>query len=167
MMTRNKGAKFAPTSIQIPDAALGAFAVLLGVSVAIAAWGYREGSTYDSLGPSLFPLVIASGLIVTGLVILLGAFASDTSAEPVEQVDWIAVALIVVGLIVPIALIVALGWIPVITIVFALGARAFGSRRTAVDLGLGLLFGILTFAFFNYALGLHLPSGWIISRLFG
>ena len=100
-------------------------------------------------------------------MILLGAFASDTSAEPVEQVDWIAVALIVIGLIVPIALIVALGWIPVITIVFALGARAFGSRRTAVDLGFGFLFGILTFAFFNYALGLHLPSGWIISRLFG
>ena len=137
MMTRNKRARFAPTSIQIPEAALGAFAVLLGVCVAIAAWGYREGSTYDSLGPSLFPLVIASGLIVTGLVILLGAFASDTSAEPVEQVDWIAVALIVVGLIVPIALIVALVRFPSLqsSLLSVPGLSAADARRWILGSG--------------------------------
>ena len=53
MMTRNKGAKFAPTSIQIPEAALGAFAVLLGVSVAIAAWGYRGGQHVRQSGSEL------------------------------------------------------------------------------------------------------------------
>ena len=70
-------------------------------------------------------------------------------------------------LIVPIIFIVALGWIPVIAVVFALGARAFGSRRILLDLALGLAFGIVTFLIFNYALGRNLPSGWIMTRLFG
>jgi putative tricarboxylic transport membrane protein len=69
-------------------------------------------------------------------------------------------------LIVPIVFILWLGWIPVITVVFALGARAFGSRRTVLDLGLGVAFGVVTFVIFNYGLGLHLPVGRIFTRLF-
>jgi putative tricarboxylic transport membrane protein len=167
MTAQDKRAKFALNNIDIPEAALGTFAVLLGTYVAIDATGYHDGSTYDSLGPSLMPLVIAAGLILTGLPILIGGLIPRPPAAPAEQIDWMPVATITLGLIVPIAFIVALGWIPVITVVFAIGARAFGSRRTALDLGLGFGFGILTFAIFNYGLGLHLPSGWIITRLFG
>ena len=141
---------------------------MLGVYVAIDATGYRDGSTYDALGPSLMPYIIGAGLILTGLPILIGAFLTPASTTaPAERIDWKAVALITLGLIVPIAFILMLGSIPVITVVFALGARAFGSRRTVLDLGLGLAFGILSFVIFNYGLGLHLPGGWIITRLFG
>ncbi len=167
MTAQDKGAKFALNNINIPEAGLGAFAILLGAYVAIDATGYRDGSTYDALGPSLLPYIIGAGLILTGLPILIGAFAARASAKTVERIDWKPVALIILGLIVPIPFILMLGWIPVITVVFAIGARAFGSRRTVVDLGLGLAFGILTFAIFNYGLGLHLPSGWIVTRLFG
>ena len=167
MTAQDKGAKFALATIDIPEAALGAFAIVLGAYVAIDASGYHDGSTYDGLGPSLMPYIIAAGLILTGLPILIGALLSRGRAGPVEQIDWMPIALITLGLIVPIAFILWLGWIPVITVVFALGARAFGSRRTLLDLSLGVAFGIVTFVIFNYGLGLHLPSGWIVTRLFG
>jgi len=167
MTAQDNGAKFALHKINIPEAALGTFAILLGAYVAIDASGYHDGSTYDGLGPSLLPYIIATGLILTGLPILIGALVARARAAPTEQIDWMPIVLITIGLIVPIVFIVALGWIPVITVVFALGARAFGSRRTLLDLGLGLAFGIVTFVIFNYGLGLHLPSGWIITRLFG
>lgn len=167
MTAQDKGAKFALHNIHIPEAALGAFAIVLGGYVAIDASGYHDGSTYDGLGPSLLPYIIAAGLILTGLPILIGAFVTRASAEPDEQIDWMPVAILTVALILPIAFIVLLGWIPVVTVVFALGARAFGSRRTLLDLALGLAFGIVTFVVFNYGIGLHLPSGWIVTRLFG
>jgi putative tricarboxylic transport membrane protein len=166
MKAQDKGAKFALNNIDIPEAALGAFAVLLGAYVAIDASGYHDGSTYDGLGPSLLPYIIAAGLTLTGLPILIGALVSRGRAEAVEQIDWVPIALITLGLIVPIAFIRLLGWIPVIAVVFALGARAFGSRRTVLDLSLGAAFGIATFVIFNYGLGLHLPSGPIITWLF-
>ena len=167
MTANNKGAKFAGHKGDIPEAALGTFAVLLGAYVGIDASGYRDGSTYDGLGPSLLPYIIASGLILTGLTILIGAFVTRASTKTAERIDWMPVSIITVGLIIPIPFILMLGWIPVITVVFALGARAFGSRRTVLDLGLGLAFGILTFVIFNYGLGLNLPGGWIVVRLFG
>jgi putative tricarboxylic transport membrane protein len=166
MTAQNRGAKLALNNVDIPEAALGIFSILLGIYVAIDASGYHDGSTYDDLGPSLMPYVIAAGLTLTGLPILIGAFLSGVKAKSAEQIDWAPVALITLGLIVPIPFILMLGWIPVITVVFALGARAFGSRRTSLDLGLGFAFGIVTFVIFNYGLGLHLPSGRIFTRLF-
>jgi len=167
MTAQDKRAKFALHNINLPEAALGTFAILLGTYVAIDASGYHDGSTYDGLGPSLLPYIIAAGLIVTGLSTLIGALLARTPSEAFAQVDWMPIAWIVLGLIVPIAFIVSLGWIPVITVVFALGARAFGSRRLLIDLALGLAFGVVTFLLFNYGLGLHLPPGWVLSRLLG
>ena len=94
MTVQNKGAKFALNNIDIPEAALGAFALLLGAYVAIDASGYHDGSTYDGLGPSLMPYIIAGGLILTGLPILVGALLSRERVGPVEQIDWMPIALI-------------------------------------------------------------------------
>lgn len=167
MATQGKTARYSLGNVRIPEAALGIFAILLGVYAAAEATGYHDGSTYDSLGPSLLPYIIAGGLILTGLPILLGAFAVREDAAPIEQIDWLPVAIIVAALIVAVLLIVPVGWIPVITVVFVLGARAFGSRRTLLDAAIGLAFGIVTFMVFNFALGLNLPRGWLIARLFG
>lgn len=141
------------------DAALGIFAVLLGIAVVIVARGFPGGSQYDALGPRLFPYIVGGGLALIGLVIFAEAFRGRKDVESMDfgPVLWIAGALIV-----PIVLIRPLGWIPVCAVVFALGARAFGSRRLWLDLVLGITFGVVTFGLFNYALGLNLPAGsWI------
>jgi putative tricarboxylic transport membrane protein len=134
---------------------------VLGITVAAVATGFPGGSAYDALGPRLLPYIVAVGLGLTGLSILVGAFARVRRAEP-EALDLAPVLWIVGALIIPIFLIRTIGWIPVAALVFALGARAFGSRRVALNLAFGLAFGIVTFALFNYALGLNLPAGsWI------
>jgi putative tricarboxylic transport membrane protein len=167
MTSHGEPTKFTGRNVAISEAALGAFAVLLGVFVAIGATQFGSGGTYDALGPSLLPFLIAGGLVLTGLSILIGAFVARAPAEPREQLDWAPVMLIILGMIVPIVFILTLGWIPVVTILFALGARAFGSRRTALDIGIGFAFGLMSFAVFNYGLGLNLPAGSFVTRLLG
>jgi len=143
------------------EAALGASAVVLGIAVAVVATGFPGGSAYDTLGPRLLPYIVAVGLGLTGLSILIGAFARVRRAEP-ETLDLAPVLWIVGALIIPIFLIRTIGWVPVAAVVFALGARAFGNRRVVLNLAFGLAFGIVTFVLFNYALGLNLPAGsWI------
>ena len=133
--------------------------MLLGIAVVIVARGFPGGSAYDALGPRLLPYIVGAGLVLAGLPILAGAFRRKRAYE---KLDLPPLAWIVGALVVPIVLIRPVGWIPVCALVFALGARAFGSRRTGLDLVLGFAFGAATFALFNYALGLNLPAGsWI------
>jgi putative tricarboxylic transport membrane protein len=142
------------------EVALGTFAAVLGVTVIVVARGFPGGSAYDALGPRLLPYIVGAGLGLTGLSILAGAFRGSKGEH--EALDLAPVLWIVGALLVPIILLRTIGWIPVCTVVFALGARAFGSRRVWLDLALGLAFGAVTFALFNYALGLNLPAGsWI------
>jgi putative tricarboxylic transport membrane protein len=113
------------------------------------------------LGSRLLPYIVAAGLALTGLALLVAAFVRRSPSEE-QAFDLVPIVLIVLALVVPTVFIRMLGWIPVAAIVFALGARAFGSRRLALDLALGLAFGAGTFLLFNYALGLNLPAGsWI------
>jgi putative tricarboxylic transport membrane protein len=129
--------------------------------VTAGATGLPQGSAYDVLGSRLLPHIVAAGLALTGLATLIGGFVRRGPAEAKAH-DLAPIVLIVVALVVPIVLIRTLGWIPVAAVVFTLGARAFGSRRLALDLALGLAFGAGTFVLFNYALGLNLPAGsWI------
>ena len=148
------------------EAALGAFAVGLGVAVALGARGFEGGSAYDVLGPRLLPFIIAAGLILSGLPILIGAWRRAPAGAR-EELDPGPVLLIVVALVVPILLIRTLGWIPVAGLTFALGARAFTSRTPVRDLALGLAFGAVSFVAFNYGLGLNLPSGRLLAPFLG
>ncbi len=146
------------TSPDLRELGLGGFAVALGIVVVVVAHGFPGGSAYDVLGPRMLPYLVGLGLVLSGLPILVGAFRRPRR-PPLEAMDILPVLLIALGLIVPILLITRVGWIPVAAIVFALGARAFGSRALLPDLGIGFVFGVVTFVLFNYALGLNLPLG--------
>ena len=55
----------------------------------------------------------------------------------------------------PLGFPVAAAWL------FVMGARAFGSRRWALNAGLGLLTGLIVYLTFARALGVSLPGGLI------
>lgn len=160
MQPRNK------TSPDPRELGLGGFAVILGIVVAVVAYGFPGGSVYDVLGPRLLPYLVALGLVLCGASILAGAFRGPRR-PPLEAMDLLPVGLIALGLIVPVLFITTLGWIPVAAIIFALGSRAFGSRAVLPDLLIGLVFGVVTFVLFNYALGLNLPAGVFLARFVG
>jgi putative tricarboxylic transport membrane protein len=148
------------------EVALGGGALALGIAVALVARGFPAGSAYDTLGPKLFPFIVAGGLVLTGAPILLRALLAGGGAtgRP-EPVDGWPVLMIAGALLVPVLLIGTIGWIPVAGVVFLIGARAFGSRRPLVDLLIGLAFGGATFVLFNHVLGLALPAGSLLQPL--
>jgi putative tricarboxylic transport membrane protein len=49
-------------------------------------------------------------------------------------------------------------------VMFACVAHGFGSRRSVIDIAIGLVLGVVVFVGFNYGLGLSLPAG-ILSGL--
>ena len=57
------------------------------------------------------------------------------------------------------------GWIPATTILFAVVARAFGSRRLVVDVAIGVALTALAYVVFNWGLGLSLPLGSVIESM--
>jgi putative tricarboxylic transport membrane protein len=57
------------------------------------------------------------------------------------------------------------GWVLATTLLFVAVARAFGSRRLAVDAAIGVVLASLAFAVFNYGLGLSLPTGTLVESL--
>ncbi len=152
-------------AILSPDAWLGVGLLLLAVGVAIVGANVTIGFGYDTVGPRAFPYLIAAGLLVSGVSILVVAFRHAASAETAQSRDWIAVVAISITLIMQMALIKPLGWIPVSTVAFAIVAWVFGSRQVLRNLLFGAVLACATFAVFNFGLGFRLPTGSLFEAL--
>src|SRR5262245_2618147 len=108
--------RFALSKERIPEFVLGIAATILGAYVAYEATTYSDGSAYDSLGPSLMPIIISLGLVVSGFSIAWNMLGPARDENPAEPMDWAPVAWIAVGIAIPIVLLTTLGWIPVIAV---------------------------------------------------
>jgi putative tricarboxylic transport membrane protein len=154
-------------SLRLGEAALGAGVLALGLFVAIETALLKIAASHAAVGPKLFPYLIAGGLIVIGALLLAEALRGAIAHEGGLELDWPAVGLISLGLIVQLAVLDYVGWIPATTLLFMAVARAFGSRRPAVDALLGLVLNGLVFVIFNYGLDLTLPGGMLGALLLG
>ena len=146
-------------SLRIGEAVLGGGVLALGVSIAVGTSRLEVAPTYAAIGPTLFPYLIATGLIVIGALVLREAFFGHIAHERGFELDWAAVAWVSAGLIALMLLLEPVGWIVAATLMFVTVARAFGSRRLVLDAGIGLALAGLTFVIFNYGLDLSLPGG--------
>ena len=144
------------------------------IGVATIAWGLvwlygalslPQAATYAVVGPGLFPAVIGGGLVLLGVLLFVAiargerfepqdAEDADASRPPSRAAFWTTV----VAGAVPVFVIRPLGFPVAATLAFALTARAFGSRRVVLDLGVGLVLGIACWALFSRLLGLSLPG---------
>ena len=144
---------------------LGVAVIALGLVWLYGALSVPQAATYAVVGPGLFPAVIGAGLVVMGLL-LLAAVARGERFEPQEAEDadvtrspsraafWMTVA----AGVVPVLVIRPLGFPVAAAFTFALTARAFGSRRLPLDLGVGFLLGVACWLLFSRLLGLSLPG---------
>ena len=144
---------------------LGSAVIALGLVWLYGAWSLPQAATYAVVGPGVFPAGIGAGLAVLG-VLLLVAVARGERFEPQEAEDadatrapsraafWTTVA----AGVIPVFAIRSLGFPIAAALTFALTARAFGSRRLPLDLGVGLLLGIACWILFSRLLGLSLPG---------
>jgi putative tricarboxylic transport membrane protein len=150
-------------NLRLGEAALGGGVLALGLFIAFETTR-SIGPTNAVVGPALFPFLISGGLVIVGVSLLREAFAGHIAHEGGFELDWIAVALVSVGLILQMFLLETLGWIPASALLFMAVARAFGSRRLVIDAIFGLALAAASFVIFNYGLGLNLPGG-VIAEL--
>lgn len=138
----------------------------LGLFYAVETLSIPATPGYARVGPSVFPAIVAAGLVAVGLVLL------STSLKPGGPAparapegggagawDWYAFAWISGGLIAHLLLVKPAGFIPASALLFAVVARAFGSRLPWRDTLVGLVLAAVVFAGFTYGLDLSLPRG--------
>ena len=118
---------------------------------------------YARVGPRVFPWVISGGLIALGLWLAFeawtGRWVSGETAYPTSAFDLPAFLLIGLGLVLHMVLIGRAGFIIASTVLFVCVARAFGERRYAHTIAIGLCLAVVVFVGFTYGLGLALPAG--------
>ena len=150
-------------SLRLGEAILGGGVLALGLFVAIETSRLEVAPSHAAIGPTLFPYLIATGLIVIGALVLREAFFGHVAHERGGfELDWLAVGLVSAGLITQMFLLETVGWIPATTLLFVAVTRAFGSRRLLTDAVIGLVLTGLAFVVFNYGLGLDLPVGTLL-----
>jgi putative tricarboxylic transport membrane protein len=146
-----------------PEASIG---IGLLVFAALVFWSTTQipvSPLYSKIGPTVFPYITAAGLAVFALFLMYQATQGGWQPEEEKEVlvDWRALAFVVAGLVVNVALIVPLGFILASTSMFVLVARGFGDRQVVRNAAIG--FAIALFAYFGFAkfLGVNIGAGWL------
>jgi len=151
------------------QAAVGAGLAALGAVMAFGAMAFREDASYSGIGPAFYPGAVAALLALCGVALireaLTGGFRSLAAPVPALAGAWGRFALVSGGLLASAFLITRAGFPVTCALLFAVVARAFGSRKPARDIAIGAVVSLLLHWMFSKGLGLMLPSltasGWI------
>ncbi|NIN34141.1 MAG: hypothetical protein GTO60_03155, partial [Gammaproteobacteria bacterium] len=90
------------------------------------------GSGYDRIGPRFFPYIIASGLLITGSVMLVSSLRSIRNNIELS-LDVKALITLLIAMLLSVLFIQRLGFILSMMLLFAMVAHAFRSRRVFRD----------------------------------
>lgn len=147
-----------------PDLGAGLFVVALA---GLAIWGVRRipaSPLYAQVGPTVVPWIAAGALLACGLALVAMALAGGWS-HAIEEVRTQApinpasFGLLWAGLLANLLLIETLGFVFSATAMFVLVAAAFGSRRFLRDLLIGAAVTLGSYLFFDRALGVDIGAG--------
>ena len=146
------------------DLMVGLGVVVLGVLVAWQVLVVPAAPVYAVIGPTVVPWLVAAMLLALGVALCVAALRGGWSHELEEVRDapptnWRALGLLGAGLVVQVVLIDWLGFIIASTILYVLVCAAFGSRRPALDLGIGLAVTVVAYLAFDRLLGVNIGAG--------
>jgi putative tricarboxylic transport membrane protein len=144
-------------------ALVGAGVVLFGLVVFHQTTQIPVSPLYSKVGPTIFPYIVAAGLIALGIALVFQAWRgewgetdADSDARPV---DWRALGWLALGLVLNVALIDFLGFVIASTILFVCTARAFGSKQWLRDIGIAVALALITYLGFDKLLGISIGAG--------
>ena len=146
-------------SLRVGEAVLGGGLLLLGLFISLQTMALRVAPSQAAVGPRVFPMLVAAGLLVIGALLLREALLGRVAHGQGFSLDWRAAGIVAVALLLTPWLIEPLGWIPAAALLFALTAIAFASRRWLRELLIGLGLSAVAFLVFGYGLDLGLPVG--------
>lgn len=138
------------------------------VLLIIAIWYVWEGSKLvpfmiaDNLGPSRFPVILGSLLIILSILLILRP--EPINEWPAEQGAWIKMGLIIASILIYAQLIVPLGFLVSTALVMIALALVFGGPPFKVVLSC-TAFSIFIFFLFSNVLKLGLPTGTLFEPL--
>jgi putative tricarboxylic transport membrane protein len=138
--------------------------IVLGLYIVIQTRNIAGLQTYAQVGPRLFPNIVGAALILLGTVLVWQAASGGWRHVPLDQEghdspNWRATLIIGAGVLLHMALIGWAGFILAGILLYTLIARAFGSSRLLVNLGVATTLASVVFYLFTKVLGLSLPEG--------
>lgn len=143
-----------------PDgAALVIAAILAGLAVIIF-WQtsqMRLPPLQQRVGPTVFPYVIATGLVLLAIGTVVSAFRNGFPAR--SQDDYKPIFWILAGLVGQILLLSTAGFSIGTGVLFAFTARAFGRGPLWQTIPIGVVFSFIVWFIFAKGLQLSLPAG--------
>lgn len=139
--------------------------VLLGAASMVEALGIAGNVGYSAVGPQVFPIAVAAGLLASGGLLLLRVtlFRDTWLAAKVSEEEtathWPTPALVGAALLGYALTLPLLGYIVATAVFLPAVARVLGSRSLRRDALVGLGLSAVLFFGFTEALGVRLPPG--------
>ena len=147
------------------DVAIGLGVTFLAVIVGWQTTVIPDNAIYAKVGPKVIPWLATALLGGMGLALTVTGLRGGWEHEEAGETDYGALGLLVLALVLNIVLIDRAGFIIASTVLFALVARAFGSRRILRDAAIGFTLALVAYVGFDRVLGYKIGSG-LIERLF-
>jgi putative tricarboxylic transport membrane protein len=152
--------------LRLGEAVLAGFVLLLGLFVAVETALLRIGPGYAAIGPKLFPWLVAAGLLLVGGALLYEARAGAVAHPAGFELDLPPALAVTAGLVLQMILMRPAGFVLASTVLFVAVSHAFGSRRLALNVAVGVVLCLVTYVGFRWGLGLILPAG-VLAPLLG
>jgi putative tricarboxylic transport membrane protein len=142
----------------LPDVFYGLGLMAVGIALGVMTLGIKVPKIHANVGPTVFPWVVAGGLVLIGGALAWRAWRVQAAGEAPPR-DWPALLILLAGLLQQILLVRWAGFVPTAAVLFMAVALAFGRRRPLVDLAIGLVLSVAVYLIFTRLLGLSLPAG--------
>lgn len=147
-----------------------ALAVLgLGIGVVWMTTLISVSPAYARIGPTFFPRIVGTALVVLGALLLVNAGTGRWQCEATDpdepRPDLIPLAWVGGGLVLNLLLIVPIGFILSSTLMYIMVAKGFGARRIWFAALVGFILAFIAYYGFAQLLGLRMGGG-LIEDLF-
>lgn len=134
--------------------------LIIAVVLAFAVSNISATVQYSRVGPQAFPIVMIIALMVCGAAFVWQAFRGGwRNAEEREEVDWVGLTLVGLGIIVMSYSMRVIGFIPAGSLLFVMVAAGFGSRRYGVNILAAIILTTVVYIGLTRGLTISLPEG--------
>ncbi|KFC68423.1 Tricarboxylate transport protein TctB [Devosia sp. LC5] len=149
-----------PNLSRRPDGAALVIAAILAAIAVVIIWQtsqMRLPPVQARVGPTVFPYIIAGGLLLLSVGTVVSAFRHGFPAR--EADNYRPIMWIVAGLVAQLLLLSTAGFSIATGVLFAFTAKAFGRGPLWQTIPIGAVFAFLVWFAFAKGLQLSLPSG--------
>jgi len=149
-----------PDTTRRPDGAALVIAMVLAVLALVVIWQtaqMRVPPIQAKVGPTVFPYVVAGGLLLLAVGTLVSALRRgfpQRTRDNLKPIGWV-----VAGLLAQMLLLSSAGFSVATGLLFALTAKGFGRGRLWQTVPIGIAVGFVVWFVFARGLQLSLPQG--------